>query len=363
MTNNDITTTAIALIHFLQKKGYKSYIISKVANLILLEKTQKGIIGTILIDANNDNLSNIFTQYYNRNGQMILHFGLYDFLIITTNDINKYRKHQPTIMDTLIYDGDTFIDYKNAKQFTLEGVISLNEELNPYVFNYIINQKALYNYEVDLDTISKMVLCREYFNNYTPALLLTKPFAIQTLIFLHQYQLYSYSKYKKQYEILYNNIKSLKILLQNEYSVVEIYYIILKTKEGLSTQEQFEFDWLKDNYNILDKTDKEFRLALVDAVFSNDILLEQGMPLLRQLITHLYNIRRTTKDLKIRKNEIIYNMCCRPYFPKQLHLTDRQIKMIYGTNDLEDKKRIITLIAAMDTYPNDLFQAIKDIEN
>ena len=369
MSNNDITTTAIGLVRYLQHKGFKSFIIGKVANLILLDKTQKDIkvdiTGIILTSATHNELSNIFKQYTAQNDKSILHFGLYDFSVINTNDIDKYRKHQSITMDALMYDGYNFIDYKNAKQCTLDNVISLNDKFNPYTFKYILKQKASYDYEVDIDTIAQMTLNKDYFIDIPPRFFFDKPYCINTLKFLNEYELCDCNKYKSHYNKLFKHIDTLQKLLNEpfNFNAVEIYYLFLHTDDGLSDIQKLKYQWVVNNYNIFNSNAKQFRVNLINTIFDNSFILEQGMAVLRELIETLYHIKKVRKEIDIKREDIIYNMCCRPLFPRQLHISDNQIQELYHRCDLQTKKEILLYIAQLDSYPtNGLYEYLKNIK-
>ena len=160
----------------------------------------------------------------------------------------------------------------------------------------------------------------------------------------------------------------MKLNRYNKITLIEIYTVIfkdkydlidknLKTINILNDEDIEKVKWLVKNFNLLEFKNKELRLNIYNNT-KNELIFNKKMPILKDLLNKLVNIHLLLGS-KIKRNDIMFALCSRPYFYEQLKISDQDICKLYYkkyNNNCENlneiKNKILYELIIANKYPN-----------
>ncbi len=284
-----------------------------------------------------------FMPVINRGGLMDIHYNPFNITVSCVSDI-----------------------YNNIIRFIGNDYDSLIQQ-DPNIIIKLFELKSLNNFAIEPYTLMYMNKYKHNITDFNSFYnIFTNQYALETLDFIKQIEFFKDTSFEEIFNKLYNY----KIIIQRAHkyklSFMEQYFIIFRDnlydndiyKYYLSNYDKYCVKWCDLNYNILTENKTQLRLNIYNSM--DNAIRYQGIQLLKNCLIRLNNIHILQKDGAISKDTLLYCLCGRPYFEKQLCITDEEIKEIFPGVELHFiKDKIIRFILCLDKYPDNLKETIK----
>ena len=408
--------TANQLLNILNNKSVTYFIGDKVRDDIVhpTNKKKKKYNSISLISSlSQDDLHYLFKNSKKYDDYILINFGLYEFKIYSfrfINDINlSDRQKNNIILESLNY-------IREKKDFTINILImDQNEEIIDFNFKYknhkvsclndiknnliriignpknkikndpililkAFNLMSNLNYEIEKNTLAAIDKYKELLQNLDKSIIIEEfnkilkgkniGKTIKLMFDLGFFELkiehkYNFFSFIKNNQILKN---VMKLNRYNKITLIEIYTVIfkdkydlidknLKTINILNDEDIEKVKWLVKNFNLLEFKNKELRLNIYNNT-KNELIFNKKMPILKDLLNKLVNIHLLLGS-KIKRNDIMFALCSRPYFYEQLKISDQDICKLYYKkyndnckNLNEIKNKILYELIIANKYPN-----------
>ena len=162
---------------------------------------------------------------------------------------------------------------------------------------------------------------------------------------------------------IYNNNLSVKTKLYpiEVWAIISLSFKEEEIESKLSSISMFDdkeiskIEWLISNWNILECDNYK------DALYNsrNVIVKEYGLMCLRELVIRLCKIHNSLDvNNKTKTDKLLIDLCSRPYFNNQLHITDAQLMEMSGEDSMElinkIKVRLIYKFVIADCFPREM---------
>lgn len=413
--------TAECLLKFLNTKGNNYFIGNKVRDDIVNntnKKKKKYSSISIISSLSQDEIQNLFKNSikYNDPDFIKINFGLYSFKIfsfrfIQDNTLSERQKNNLilesldyvrekkdfTINTLLMDENENIIDY--TYKYKNSNISALND-LNNKIIRVIGNPKYKFKespirmlkafrlmstlgYKIENKTLESIKTYKTLLQNVNSKLIVNEfnklikgKNLLNTIQLMNELDFFNL-KIENKYgffnfindENILNNISKLNKF--NNISLIEIYavvfkdnyheiYNILKEFDILNKEDIYKIKWLVKNFDLILNHGLDLRLNIYYSI--DDNIKDKKMILLKDLLNKLVNIHLLLNEHKVSRDEIMFALCSRPYFHKQLKITDNDLIKLYfkkynsyniNINQLKDK--IIYNLIIMDKYPNKNF--------
>ena len=162
---------------------------------------------------------------------------------------------------------------------------------------------------------------------------------------------------------LYNNNLSVKTKLYpiEVWAIISLSFKEEEIESKLSSISMFDdkeiskIEWLISNWNILECDN--YKVALYNS--RKGIVKEYGLMCLRELVIRLCKIHNSLDvNNKTKTDKLLIDLCSRPYFNNQLHITDAQLMEMSGEDSMElinkIKDRLIYKFVIADCFPREM---------